>query len=123
MTLEPLHCTANASPATAPSSPLLAPTLGGDSQASVPTHPGLMSPGPTPLTSSGRMKQKTYAKLQHISRLPHSPTNPPATCWPPPLPGIDHPPAGPATPIPPLWTMLLTVSNAPANSAPPTPAL
>ncbi|KAG5725911.1 hypothetical protein E4T56_gene5100 [Termitomyces sp. T112] len=112
MTLGPLHCTTNALPATTPSSPPPAPTLVGDSQASAPTHPGLMPMWQMPHPS----------KLGHALRLPHSPTTPPTACWPLPLLGINYPLAGPAAP-PPLQTVFLAVPNAPANPAPPMPTL
>ncbi|KAG5724324.1 hypothetical protein E4T56_gene16013 [Termitomyces sp. T112] len=118
MTPGPPHCTANALPATSPSSPSPAEAPEGNPQTSASTCLGLMlvpwrhHPGelgaPAPSLTKGNLQ-------------PYWPANPLSALLPPAPPTTNHPPMPPAAPPPPPWVIPPAVSDAPTNPTPPMP--
>ncbi|KAG5726620.1 hypothetical protein E4T56_gene5566 [Termitomyces sp. T112] len=77
MILGPPHCATDALPATAPSSPLSAPTAAGDLQASAPTYPGLMlAPWMPRLLKPGLEDSKPAPAPLQIPPASHAPVEP-----------------------------------------------
>ncbi|KAG5735647.1 hypothetical protein E4T56_gene6949 [Termitomyces sp. T112] len=118
MTLELLHCDTSALPITTLTTTAPAPTPEDPSK----TQCSQIQPTQTMSEEVKDKGRNIHITCLHALRWPCLPTTLLVTSQPPPLPEISSPPPNPAIPLPPSQIIPPTVSDAPADPAPPMPS-